>query len=168
MTTSPESADDPDLTLHDADRISRLIEVGSEVAAEIAQLSADQGNQFVSLADRAAQNKALITKQRRFTRVLAASVALDIALSVFLGVALNGVSQNNHRVGVLTDRLNLAQTTQRQKALCPLYGLFLASENLKARAAYPQGPAAYDRNFVVIRQGYDALGCSSFIVRTPG
>jgi hypothetical protein len=118
------------------------------------------GSQFVFLTRRARSN-------RRMIWAVAASVLLDIALSVVLGISLIQLSGNAHRISQLTDRLDTAQTTTRQKTLCPLYGLFLASENPKSRAAYPQGPAAYDKAYQVIKDGYAALSCSDFVVTPP-
>jgi hypothetical protein len=56
----------------------------------------------------------------------------------------------------------VAQTTQRQKALCPLYQVFLDSKSPEGRAAAPD-PLKYDHAFKVIQEGYDALECSDFI-----
>jgi hypothetical protein len=131
--------------------VDELVRVGQAVIEEIGALAEDSGNQFVSLAKRARTN-------RRMIQVVAVSVALDILLSVVIGLGWNTLHD-------LTHRLDVSQTTTRQRTLCPLYGLFLASENPRSRAVYPQGPAAYDAAFQVIRDGYAALDCGQFAAR---
>jgi hypothetical protein len=154
MTTGPES--------------ERLAQAGAwaeraaALAQEYSELAEASGEQFVSLTQRAETNRRLIGKVRRGYRILAASIAADIVLTVVLGLGWNTLHTNEQRISLLTQRLDTAQTSTRRDTLCPLYGLFLASENPKSRAVYPQGPAAYDAAFAVIRQGWTALGCAAF------
>lgn len=143
-----------------ADPVRQLGAATGELSRVVGKLNEDSGRQFVSLTHWARTN-------RRMIWTLAVSVLLDIALSVGLGFALAVYHENSERISTLTQRLDTAQTIQRRNALCPLYDLFLAAENPKARAAYPQGPAAYDRAFAVIHQGYAALDCQAFITAPP-
>src|SRR5882672_2414633 len=116
------------------------------------------------IADAAGMNKRmadLMAASRRnsmLIKILAASVAFDVLLSaavIYQEVVLGGV----------TTRLDATVTVQRQRALCPLYQVFLDSRNARSRAASPD-PAKYDAAYRVIQDGYDILKCSEFI-KTP-
>jgi hypothetical protein len=156
VTTEPES---PDRDRPDPDRLTRLSELAMEIMEELEHLAQDSGNQFVSLAKRAQTNRRLIT-------VTIISLIVDVVLSVFLGLGLYQVRANEHDISALTTRLDVSQTVQRQKALCPLYQLFLDMKTPAGRAAAPD-PVKYDHSFQVIQDGYDALSCSDFITKGP-
>lgn len=143
-----------------AERTAELITVATALLAEVEELTNESGDQFVSLAKRARTNRILIT-------VTIFSVLIDLALTAVLSVIGVGMQHNTDRIDSLTQRLDEAQTTQRQKALCPLYQIFLDSKSAKGRAASPD-PKKYDHAFVVIQQGYDALECSRYITSDPG
>lgn len=153
MTTEPEPKS------QDPDRLTRLAELASEIVQELEHLSNDSGDQFVSLAKRARTNRQLII-------AVIVSVILDVVLSVFLGLAVIQVKHNERQISALTNRLDTSQTVQRQKALCPLYQLFLDSRSAAARAAAPD-PVKYDHSFQVIQDGYDVLRCNDFIAKGP-
>jgi hypothetical protein len=129
------------------------------LAIEVEELSEDSGQQLVSLTHRAKTN-------RRLAFISIAGGLLDVVLTVVIAFALAGMNSNTHRIDALTQRLDTAQTVQRQKALCPLYQVFLDSKSDKARAAAPD-PAKYDHAFVVIKAGYKALECDAFITGSP-
>lgn len=153
MTTEPEQ--EP----KGIDRLTRLAELASEIVQELEHISLDSGEQFVSLANRARRNRQLIT-------AVIVSVVLDVILSVFLGLAVVQVKHNEHQISALTTRLDISQTVQRQKALCPLYQIFLDSRSAAGRAAAPD-PVKYDHAFQVIQDGYGVLGCAAFIAKSP-
>lgn len=155
-TTEPSPENQKDL---DPDRAVRLAELAAELINEIENLSVDSGQQFVQLARRARTNRRLIV-------VTIASLVLDVILSVFLALAVIQIGNNDQSISSLTKRLDVSQTVQRQKALCPLYQLFLDSESPQGRAAAPD-PLKYDHAFVVIKDGYTVLGCSDFIAKSP-
>lgn len=142
------------------DRLSRLQETASLLVREVEDLSRESGTQIVSLTKRARSN-------RRMTWVAIVLVVLAIGLSGGLGWTVFQVRANERATAAVTHRLDVAQTTTRRNTLCPLYGLFLAAKNPKSRAAFPQGPAAYDHAFGVIQQGYAALGCAAFVTKPP-
>lgn len=141
------------------DRTDELIVLANALIAEVDELAGDSGKQFVSLAQRARTNRLLIM-------ATAASVAIDLALTVILTLLGIGMQHNTDRIDSLAQRLDQAQTVQRQKALCPLYQIFLDSKSPQGRAAAPD-PQKYDHAFVVIRQGYDALDCDQYITGAP-
>lgn len=151
MTTEPEP--------ESQDRLTRLTELASEIIQELESLVTDSGNQFVSLAKRAQTNRRLIV-------VTIASLVLDVVLSVFLTLGIFQIKHNEHQISTLANRLDISQTVQRQKALCPLYQIFLDSESAAGRAAAPD-PVKYDHAFTVIKDGYSVLGCSAFITKAP-
>jgi hypothetical protein len=154
--------------------LEQLAAAAPQIVAELDALSEASGNQFVSLATQSERNGRQIRRTRRLTWTLAVSVLLDILLSVSMILVViqvrhneNANAANQAATAALAHRLDVAQTTTRQKTLCPLYGVLLAAKNPKARAVFPQGPAAYDHTFAVIKQGYDALGCAAFVIQPP-
>lgn len=146
-------------TSPDPDRLTLLAQQASDLAHEYAGLAEASGEQFVSLARRAQVN-------RRMIWIVTVSLAVDLALSVILSVALVGVVSNERKINALAARLDTSQTTTRKNSLCPLYTLLLAGQTPAARAAAPD-KAAYDHAAMVVRDGYDALGCSEFVTVPP-
>jgi hypothetical protein len=115
---------------------------------EAERLGQETGGQIVKLARTSRTNRRLIW-------MTVGGFALDIALTI--AVAIGAL-----QIGTLTHRLDVAQTVQRQKALCPLYQVFLDSKSPAARKA-AEDPIKYDHAFKVIQDGYDVLGCSAYI-----
>jgi hypothetical protein len=143
--TSPETPDRPTLPRN---RVEELIRIATELTDEIEDLARSSGHQFVSLARTAKINRRLI-----WTSITAVAFALVLATVV----AINAVSINN-----ITDRLDTQQTVQRQRALCPLYGIFLDSKSAQGRKQAPD-PAKYDHAFEVIAEGYAVLECDQYL-----
>lgn len=142
------------------ERTEELILLARDLLAEVGELASDKiGKQFVSLARQGRTNRMLIL-------ATAGSVVIDLALTVILMILGNHLQHNTNRIDIITQRLDYAQTVQRQKALCPLYQIFLDSKSPQGRAAAPD-PKKYDHAFVVIQQGYDALECDQYITNTP-
>lgn len=141
------------------DRREELITLAAQLINEVDELAEGSGKQFVSLARRARTNRMLIL-------ITIGSVIIDLVLSVVVIYVLAGMQRNTDRIDSLTARLDQAQTIQRQKALCPLYQIFLDSKSPQGRKAAPD-PEKYDHAFVVIQQGYDALECDQFITKDP-
>jgi hypothetical protein len=141
-------------------KLEDLISVGTRLLGQIEAFTSEGGRQFVNLAQRAQSN-------RRAIWLLSISLLLDVALTVFMIFSQIQISSNEHGISSLTDRLDTAQTTQRQKALCPLYQLLLDSKSDAGRATAPD-KKAYDHAFSVIQVGYDALDCSVFINSNGG
>lgn len=136
-------------------KLEELITVGTRLLGQIEAFTQEGGKQFVSLAHRARTD-------RRAIWVIGLSLFLDLALTVTVVFGQIQTSHNEHDISTLAARLDTAQTTQRQKALCPLYQLLLDSRSDAGRAASPD-KKAYDHAFSVIQSGYDALNCSVFI-----
>lgn len=136
------------------DRLAELTAAANDLIREIQQINADAGRQLVTLTQRSKANRAMIYG-------LAASFALDVILTVVLGVGLAALNRTSDRVSQIAQRLDVAQTVQRQKALCPLYQLFLDSKSPQGRKAAPD-PQKYDRAFAVIEDGYRVLECDAF------
>lgn len=100
-----------------------------------------------------------VKRDRRVTRVLVGIVASVLVVAAAVGVALNGMYEN-------TSRLDASATVNRQKALCPLYELLLAS-NTKMSRERAEDKDLYDRSFKVISDGYAALQCREFKGNAP-
>lgn len=150
VTPDPSQTDDDD-----QDRTAELIRIGTQLLEEIQKFSREGGAQFVNLAHRARTNRRLITG-------LMISFFLVLVITASMVVMGLRVADNNTRISRLTDRLNTAQTVQRQKALCPLYQLLKDQRSPAGRKAAPDKDA-YDHAFEVIDSGYLALGCQQFI-----
>lgn len=142
-----------------AERQVQMIDLARQLINEIDDLGTKAGDQFVSLAKRARTNRILIV-------VTIASVMIDLVLTVVLGIIGVGMQHNTDRIDALTQRLDNSQTVQRQKALCPLYQIFLDSKSEAGRKAAPD-PKKYDHAFVVIADGYKALQCDQYITGAP-
>jgi hypothetical protein len=137
------------------DRVGHLILLAETLIQEVDELAKDSGQQFVSLAKRARTNRLLIVGA-------IGSVVIELALTVVLTLIGINMQRNTDRIDALTQRLDLAQTVQRQKALCPLYQIFLDSKSAAGRKAAPD-PEKYDHAFVVISDGYRVLDCDQYI-----
>lgn len=140
-------------------RQDQMIDLAQQLLGEIENLGNQTGDQFVSLAKRARTNRMLIV-------ITITSVIIDLVITVVLALIGTGMQHNTDRIDALTKRLDTAQTTQRQKALCPLYQVFLDSKSAAGRKAAPD-PEKYDHAFVVIADGYKVLNCDQFITGTP-
>jgi hypothetical protein len=142
---------------HEKAELEALVEAAAGIQDRVQRLAADEGVQFETLAQKAHRNRMLATS---------AIVGVFISLLILTALAFVGVGmqRNTDRIDQLTQRLDAAQTTQRKKALCPLYQVFLDSKSPQGRAAAPD-PQKYDHAFVVIQQGYDALHCSDFLTQ---
>lgn len=130
------------------DQIPVLVSTAARLMDQVEELAQASGHQFVSLAERSRTN-------RRISYIAISGLVLDIVLSIVLTFGL-------YQIHALTERLNVAQTTTRQRALCPLYRVFLDSKSPQGRKLAPD-PQKYDRAFRVIGKGYNALKCEEFI-----
>lgn len=131
-----------------AERLAQAVMLAEALLGEAERLGQETGGQIVKLARTSRTNRRLIW-------MTVGGFALDIALTI--AVAIGAL-----QIGTLTHRLDVAQTVQRQKALCPLYQVFLDSKSPAARKA-AEDPIKYDHAFKVIQDGYDVLGCSAYI-----
>lgn len=141
------------------DHLVALAEQAQEVAQAYAKLAKDNGRELVSLRRRARANRRLIW-------TVSVSLALDLCVTSGLAWSLNRGAANTDRLNALTTRLDISQTTTRRNSLCPLYTLLKSAETPGARAAAPD-KAAYDHAVMVIRDGYQALGCAAFVTTPP-
>lgn len=131
----------------DSESIEGLTRAANELIAKVGAINKTSGERVEILAKDAKLN-------RRVTGALVAIVGVLVVIAAIAGIALYSTIQN-------TNRLDAGVTTSRQKALCPLYEVFLASDTKEAREAAPD-KVKYDRAYVVIRSGYEALGCNKF------
>lgn len=137
MTTPPEEP-----------ALDDLIRAAMALNRKIETIAEESGTQFVSLAKTARRNRMMIWAS-------ISGVVLDILLTVVISVF-------GYQLASITNRLDATQTTQRQRALCPLYGIFLDSKSEQGRAQAPD-KAKYDHAFEVIAEGYRVLGCGEFL-----
>jgi len=155
VSTEPE----PDAAQESLDR---LADAAPRIVEELHRIGRDSGEQFVSLARQDAATLKLVRRVRRFNWALAASVLLDIALSVALAVSLVQLDGNTRRISTLTERLDISQTTTRKDTLCPLYTLLLSGDTAAARQQSVD-KVQFDHSFAVISAGYKALGCTAVV-----
>lgn len=100
-------------------------------------------------------------RTRRIVRKLTAVFLVEMLLILLVGVGFIGIHNASNRIKGVTDNLKSVQTVQRQKALCPLYELLIATDTDQNRSQ-ARDKEAYDHAFKVIKGGYRALNCASF------
>ncbi len=158
MTETPPDHLDPDENQPD---LSVLVRTAHRVTDQIESLQR-------TLAEATTKSKQEIAAERRARRrsiwLTTGVVVIDIALSVASLILYIGQRQTNQK---LAESLRENYTTSQQQAqtrvrvLCPLYTLLLASvDTSKRNALPPTQQAVYDHTVKVIRDGYNALGCT--------
>ena len=90
-------------------------------------------------------------------------VALGLAVDLVLSIAVAVLVWSQITVSSDLQAAIARETSTRQDALCPLYGLLLGSYNPTSRA---EGPARdqYNEAFQVMRAAYNSLDCESPVV----
>lgn len=142
------------------DEIAALTAAAQDLIRKVDAVGTETGQSLVDLGATAKTNRRLIW-------IVSVSLTFNLILTALVGIGLFGVHNNSDRLDAVTTRLNTSQTVGRQKALCPLYTLFLNGKNDTARKNYPQGVKAYDAAFKVIQDGYNALECQDFTGTAP-
>lgn len=137
-----------------SDRLVRLTDLATELLREAQELANGSGEQLATLTRRSRTNRRLIL-------AVIAGFTLDVVLTVAMAFGLLTVMNNAENIDSLTRRLDVAQTETRQRALCPLYQVFLDSKSPQGRAR-AEDPEKYDHAFEVIEDGYKALDCADF------
>lgn len=137
------------------DRIQRLINMAVELTGEVEELARDSGHQFTSLARATRQNRLMLWG------VITGGV-LDVILTIVLIMVGLGQVENTDRIDKLSQQTADTQQAQRQRALCPLYGIFRDSKSEEGRKRSPD-PEKYDHAFEVIEEGYLFLECDKYL-----
>lgn len=131
------------------DRVQHLIDLALELNEEVEGLAHASGKQFTSLA-----HASKINRRLSWVAIIGGIAQLGIILAlVFVVVQLD----------VVTDRLDQTQTAQRQRALCPLYGILKGAESPEGKKRSAMPPDEYDHAFEVIKEGYAFLECDQFL-----
>lgn len=98
-------------------------------------------------------------RSERVTLAVAFGLVVDLILSVAVALLIGNLfSLSDHLQGAI-----VRESTTRQQALCPLYGLLLGSYNPTSRAEGADRDK-YNQAFVTLRDGYDSLDCVSPVV----
>lgn len=137
MTTPP--------TPHNDDTLAALNATATELSDQVERLSSENSDRIIEVA-----------KYTRRSRRMIWGLTLSLALDVMLTMLLFNIQ---HRIESVTDRLDRAQTVQRQGALCPLYQVFIDSKSDAARQRSVD-PVKYDQAYAVIEDGYRKLRCA--------
>lgn len=149
----------------DNDDVSRLANLAAALTVEVNDLADGTKSNVAELGRQT-------VKTRKVMWGLAASIAIDLALTAVLTLGLVQVNTNQNDINQLTDRLDNAQSVQRQKGLCPLYALFYdltdTKEERAAGRAQSKDPKQYDQQIKVIQKGYENLKCAEFKGSAPG
>jgi hypothetical protein len=132
--------------------VEALTRAAMELIGQVDELNRESGTTIVDLAQRTRSNRRLIW-------LVLAGLALDVVLTVAMAIGGVGIAHNSRRLDTVTARLDDAQATQRAKALCPLYKLFIDSERFTPPNQTPEQAKARVDAFKIIHQGYDALDC---------
>lgn len=138
------------------DDMDRLADAANDLNSTLNRLNRETGSALQGLSRVARTN-------RRAIIALAVSLAVDVALTVVLGGMWSRQQHNTERLNALTARLDYSQTVQRQKVLCPLYTLLIASEKTEPPGLTEDQRTQRAASFKVIHDGYDVLDCLSFI-----
>lgn len=101
---------------------------------------------------------------RRLIYMIIVGFVLDISLTIGLSIVTAATVHNATATHRIANEVKTAETVDRQKALCPLYQIFLASDTPQARKAQPD-PKRYDESFKVIRNSFNALDCPTYLGR---
>lgn len=143
------------MTVTSDDQIRLLTEQAHELVTQINRLNRDAGRQLVALTNRSRVNRRLIW-------ITAGTILVDVALTASMALAGVSIIGNAKRIDAVTRRLDEAQTTNRQRVLCPLYTIFLQQRDQAQRAALKtdEQRREYDHAFAVIQEGYQALKCT--------
>jgi hypothetical protein len=138
--------------------IAQLTNVATELTVQISRLNRQYADQMVKLAEQQQKN-------RRVNRALILLAAIKVTVIIALVVTM-------FQLNAITDRLDMAQTTNRQKGLCPLYTVFYeltnTPEERKAGKARSANPESYDWAVATIHEGYRNMQCAKFRGDAPG
>jgi hypothetical protein len=131
-----------------------LEEAAEELAATVRALngSIERANDVRRELDRLVKRS---RTNRKWILLLAASLVLDLALTVSMVFVVGQADRNTHRIDTIVQ-------VQHDAALCPLYRLFISSDtpaNADRAAAQGQDRAERARQFAIIRASYAALHC---------
>jgi hypothetical protein len=102
------------------------------------------------------------SRGERGLRLTIVGLCVDVLLSVVvlgLGGFLYASNSDVKNTQAQLEAQHQQDTVLRHDALCPLYSLLIGFYNPASRDKFPQGPAAYDRGFTVLRNGAAALNC---------
>jgi hypothetical protein len=136
--------------------LAELTQAARELVERVNALHSDTGDTIEGLAQRSATN-------RRWIRVIVVGFVLNIILTIIVAVGGMQVARNNARIDAVTQRLDDAQTTQRAKALCPLYQVFLDFERFPPPNQSAEQIAARVQAYKTIHASYDVLGCKDLL-----
>lgn len=135
-------------------QLQALTNAALELVDSVEQLNRESGSQIVGLTKRQATSRKIIIW-------LIVSLVVDLFLTVALAVGYVYLDRTAHQAEATASQLKYNSTVQRQKALCPLYQLFLDSKSPEGRKR-SLDPEKYDQAFVTIEEGYKVLKCSEF------
>jgi hypothetical protein len=135
-----------------AEQLADISRQAQEMASRVEQLGASVGVGVAGLRRRTGRHSKALW-------LLAGSFVLDGLLTVALAITGAEVIQN-------ANRLEAVQKVAADEALCPLYGVFLASARTQLPRAQDESDVSYrkrvearDAAILIIKHGYDALEC---------
>lgn len=146
----------------------QLVEVAA-IAAETREVSGELADTVDRLAKRAGKNEQRTSRISRRVAVTLLLLAVDIPVTVAIGLLWNNQADTNRRIQAATDHASAVQT-HVVNILCPLYKLFVDSYDPKARAAMTAaGQVHYDTQYAIITRGYRDLNCQAIsgAAKTP-
>lgn len=135
-----------------SDKIAALSQIANDLVNEVNKLNDGTGKKVDSLTTRVRRNQ-------HVQLIVLASFALDIVLTVVLGITISHTQANANRLNDITHRLDYNANVQRKQVLCPLYKVFIDAKSEAGRQHYPKGAKEYDRLFGVLQGSYNALQC---------
>jgi hypothetical protein len=143
------------MTDQESEKLDQLLTQAQLLTDQFAVIAKDSGRQFTSLAHTARRNRMMIW-------ALAVGGAVLTLVCVILVFLVIGQRSNTDRIDKIATETQTTQIAQRQRALCPLYGIFVDSKSAEGRARSAD-PEQYDHAFEVIEEGYSFLGCDKYL-----
>lgn len=147
---------------------AQLVEVAA-IAADAREVGGELAGSVEKLAKRTGTNEARTSRISRRVAVTLLLLAVDIPVTVAIGLLWNNQADTNRRIQAATDHASAVQT-HVVNILCPLYKLFVDSYDPKARAAMTAaGQVHYDTQYAIITRGYRDLNCQAIsgAAKTP-
>lgn len=141
-------------------RLEALSQTANDLVTAVNGLNDETNQRVMGVNKRLNHNKKLMW-------IVIISFIVDLSLTGTMAWVFHQSRETTQDVKAITKRLDYNSQVQRRKVLCPLYQLFMDSKSEQARASNPNGPAAYDKAFKVIEEGYNALNCAAPLSKGP-
>lgn len=129
---------------------------------ELAKSAAELTTSVKTLTEAVEKLMGRTERSERAILLTVVTLIIDVVLTIGVGLSFYAQFATNSKVEQAIRQQEITTT----QVLCPLYAVFLGSYNPQSRASGSDRDI-YEQNFVVIRDGYKTLQCSTPIVPPP-